>query len=171
MNSLKFKHNSWHAWLWTNTYGDKKLPDNICSYFWSLVFAIVTAPLNVVGHLFNIINGRTYRKQNVLLGIVFNILWVIGYIVWEIYISNNKDTHFYGAWYIIILKCIGGVGIILGFIVSVFLVMTGIVLSVQWIHKKIKSLFKDKQTQEKPNPLIEGWKAFKGKYCSRINWE
>lgn len=59
------------------------------------------------------------------------------------------------------------VGLVTGIFIA--LIIKGIAMIFSFIE--YKGWFKKKYKQKKTNPLIEGFRAFKGKYCSKIEWE
>lgn len=61
-----------------------------------------------------------------------------------------------------------GIGLIV-ILILLGLTVVGCIYIKQWIDSK-RNYSRAKNAVNKPNPLVEGWKAFKGKYCSKITW-
>ena len=154
MKELSLNINFWHSILWRSTWG-RSLPDNICGYFWSLVGAILLAPLAFVGHILNAFNFGIQAAWWAMYPVV---CLGLGFLIE--YDDKTND------W-------------LMGFIMSIlvaiaFATLMFCCIGLEKLHENIKT---KKQriliTSEgkKPNPLVEGFKAFKGKYCSKINWK
>lgn len=170
MKELKWSGKSWHGILWRSTWGNY-LPDNICGYFWSLLGAIAVAPLAIIGHVINL----CCRKVEVIA-----IWWVLYPMIcfgigsmMEIADKVGWNIHHKSLWYI------WDEGLLVGTLAS----LSVIAMFTVWFlcseyresHPREKKLKQKKANpypvERAPNPLIEGWKAFKGKYCTKIKWE
>lgn len=171
MTPLSFKKNSWHSLLYRSTYGQYSLPDNICEYFWLLLVAIIIAPLAVFGHLLNMLNEN---KRTRFFGLenqaVWSILLPISDFLLGIAATKGRAASWnkhHGFWWIMLM----------GFVIILLIVASIAALflachAFECITRKIKTKKPGTKwpVESTPNPLIEGFKAFKGRYCKKINW-
>ena len=107
---LTLKKDSWHTWLYSWFYREEPLPKDICTYFWSMVFALgIIAGLSVLllaivlvipalaGML---VSGFSSPKDAYAAGLTFLNLWLSGAglisiivgVIWII--SANINTEF-----------------------------------------------------------------------------
>ena len=167
MKELNFNIKSWHSILWRSTWGDN-LPDNICGYFWSLVGAILLAPLALVGHIINLCVKRFDIKAAWWSFYPVACL-LVGFIIYGDKMTKNPHHYIWFIW-------------LLGFLVSIGVVGISCIIELLVYLKKKYDEKRQKRTKPtksktkylkviRPNPLVEGFKAFKGKYCSKINWK
>ena len=107
---LTLKKKSWHVWLYTWFYDGQSLPKDICSYFWSMVFAlfcmtVVLVVVLVIGLgipplIGTLISGFSCPKDAYAAGLTFFNLWLSGAglislvigVIWGI--SANINTEF-----------------------------------------------------------------------------
>jgi len=166
MKELNFNTKSWHGLLWSSTWGTN-LPNNICGYFWSLVLAILICPFAIFGHILNMIPKRTLDVSDgenncKAFWWVFTIpILVIMSLPWWEHVKNPTlfKMLLFGA---------------LDFII--FVLFLFIITGIGYLFEQLKYKYSDylivntPKKIKKSNPLIEGFKAFKGKYCSQIKW-
>lgn len=107
---LTLKKESWHTWLYSWFYDGESLPKDICTYFWSMVFALVLITVGVV-MLLSIVLGIPAIVGALVLGfnnidgafdsgLTFLNLWLSGAglisliigVIWTI--SANLNTEF-----------------------------------------------------------------------------
>jgi len=107
---LTLKKKSWHVWLYTWFYDGESLPKDICTYFWSMVFALLS--LMVLLAIFlgifigipaltgTLVSGFSSPEKAYAAGLTFFNLWLSGAglislvigIIWGI--SANINTEF-----------------------------------------------------------------------------
>jgi len=51
---MNLNENAWHARLFKLIYSNHKLPDNLCNYFWNVVFLLITIPIYFPGLLLSL---------------------------------------------------------------------------------------------------------------------
>ena len=168
---LNYSKKSWHAILYRSSY-DSVLPDNICAYFWKVLFATIMFPIAYLGHLINLCL-RDY---------VFPSIWTPLHIILAVFIGyvskqNDKKDILFSFWYDYLH---GMFWIIIFFIVVIIVVL--IFAAIEWLRdyyqeKRDKKWYNEYKkgviepyVEKTENPLIVGFKAWKGKYCSKINW-
>lgn len=161
MKALQFNKKSWHGILWVSTYGGN-LPDNICAYFWSLLGAILLFPAAIIGHIINLFKQEVKAGYWALYPLACIILGCI--TVFDAGKRYFVHTHI-TLWYLLFV----------GFLVSIgILAILAILGVIMWYMEERDSKRGPKEKKikvNKPNPLIEGFKSFKGKYCSKITWD
>lgn len=171
MNTLNFNRKSWHSALYQSSYGTSTLPDNICAYFWKLVFGIIMFPFAIAGHIINSVSWLFHKKpygSHICTHAIWTAANIPIFLVLGMFAMDDK-TH-------MIWDCIKGtpfnlwwsggliaVGIV---IVLIILVICGQVID-NW---RDSYRYSRSQREKTPSPIKEGFKAFKGKYCSRISW-
>lgn len=145
-----------HAKFYNLVY-NKDLPESLCDYFWKLVFAI---PLFILLFPFSVFWIKGYKHGDLLLvlRIILNVIISIGvfglslicvyFPIWE------KD---YSGLYVF-LALVGAVGLALGIAWAITSLKTGI-------------RFRYIETPESIIIVKESIKAFKNKYCPRIDWK
>lgn len=163
---MKIKVKSWHYWLYRNTY--QGTPKSLCPYFWKLLFAIIMLPLTWVGYLFPGTREGKNMFLNFIITFMFMALLVVGHGVgMENYPESNS-----------FIATIIGLGLLTG--VSLIIILAGLLIfglihaireGVTYIedkryYKHLKELEKGKEP--KKYILIEWWKAFKSKYCPKL---
>ena len=186
MKQKEYDKQSWHAILYKSTYGEKKryiydkngdfsheisiMPDNICEYGKKLILAILVAPFSWLGHLTNFYKKK-YDIDSIWTAWHFPFAMLVGMLFF-------KERHWsFDINFFNILKCyVIGLLIIVACIIAVAIVVA---ISDWWedvviFKKKVltKEQFDAKYYKvKKPNPIVEYYKAFKGKYCAKINWK
>ena len=161
MKFSEYKINSWHSILYRSTYGANSLPYNICTYFWSLLFAILIAPISWIGHGINLIR-RKFECKAGYWAIHFIPVMLIGWaIAWE----KTDPFNFWKSY---------GFGLLVLLVVAIIIAaLIGLAFLKQEFEEWLDKIRDDRPKKikiKKPNPLIEGFKAFKGKYCTKIYW-
>jgi|GEM_PF-5247768 len=121
---------SWHSWLFRSTYG-VPLPQNLCTYFWGVVLAVILAVPFAITHIVHIFTKKRH----------FTHLWFSIIPYWVFNLSMNWRYVF----------------VLLGIVV-----LSGLGFALSLLMPSLKS--------ENDNLFIERFKAFKGKYCPKINW-
>lgn len=171
MKQLNFNRKSWHSALYQSSYGTEDLPDNICAYFWKLVLAIILIIPAFGGHIINMVSWSLWKAHktsehypmhsirsslHIPIFILFASLTITDgdpKMLWWGHIKYN----FFNLWWT------GGIIVICIIMVILLLVLAALFFDGLTNHiKKIK--------RNTDNPIKEGWKAFRGKYCSKISW-
>ena len=107
---LTLKKDSWHTWLYSWFYGGESLPKDICTYFWSMVFVLLSliVLLAIFFGIFvgipalvgTLVSGFSSPEKAYAAGLTFLNLWLSGAgliaivagIGWTI--SANMNTEF-----------------------------------------------------------------------------
>ena len=107
---LTLKKDSWHVWLYNWFYREESLPKDICTYFWSMVFILLS--LIMLSAIFfgvfvvipalvgTLVSGFSSPKEAYAAGLTFINLWLSGAglisiivgVIWII--SANMNTEF-----------------------------------------------------------------------------
>lgn len=184
---LKYNKSDWHYRLYRRVYKTRKYPhlnrqepDNFCMYWRRVMFAILIFPFAEIlclgSYLINFIAGEKndeiyegYRRnENPLKGFLL-------YCVLYLSVSLVMTIYYYFSIGIVWTFSNNGYFTIAGN--TIIIISTGalLLIFIQLIRKgskKIKFPKKEKVKKIKsPNIFIERWKAFKGKYCPRIEFE
>ena len=167
---MKANINALHAKLYNFTYRSD-LPNNLCPYFWKLVWAtILFIPILILqlptylGDLIVKEENRDWRRdgrKNWGLGlwliITFVIFIIIGNYHWIKALMNcysyNRDWANWG-W------------LIDGTILSIFI---GVKIAI-YIRKVQEKKWNKPYKQKEPSIIVEFIKATYGKYCPKIEW-
>lgn len=176
MSTLQFNRKSWHSALYQSSYNTKELPDNICGYFWLLLFGIVMFPFSLAGHIINGISWL-FRKKQYGSHICAHAIWTSVHIPIFLVLgllTMNDTTHmlWWGHLPATAFNCwwTGGIVSVCVIIVMIILVLCG------QLYESIRDNYRSKKYQKNrnqpptPSPIKEGWKSFRGKYCSKITW-
>jgi hypothetical protein len=171
-----------HAKLYKSTYGVEELPSSLCAYFWADVLAFIFMLPSWPGHLLNILQ-KDYRVKSFWWFIHIILALPLGLLL--IPKSQRKTAGFF--------HCYGlGMCILLGTVaVGVLIWFVGEVIKREREKKKYIQYYQLRYT--KPNLLyhdvwneinhvreqkeegrkwlvVEWFKAFKGKYCPKLEW-
>lgn len=167
---MKLNKKSWHCKLykWAYSRADRHLPKNLCNYFWSVVFAVITLPITVVSVFIDDMSKYFERLRVSLLlylGITWN--WFVGFMILRKVFDPTftaKHTLFenYSHNWIVYAALPAGVAI-------VGLGVYAVGLLCDWSNnlyyrKKVK-------VEKQPNIMVEYLKAKKEKACPFIDWE
>lgn len=152
---MKLNKNKWHAKLYRAFWKTKDMPNNLCNYFWELVFALVfTIPAwQVYIPLFK----KEPKKDVFKLTTLFTILNGFMFIIGGVFTGKKAEVVFYYPIGLIAICLIGSV--IIGFILAL---------------EKVGDYFgnlKHRQVQSKPSLLKTRWRDFKEKNCTLLDWE
>ena len=165
MKPKEYNSKSWHAILYKSSYGqniwdgEDILPDNICEYGKKLILAMLLFVIAWPGHLINLLK-RTYEVDAIWFAIHFPIVLLIGFGIFG-GTEGHREFHFWAQY---------GMGFITT-IVMIVILFCFIAVSNWWEGVKLFPK-RSKEVKEKtPSPIIEWYKAFKGKYCAKINWK
>lgn len=171
MNVLNYKKDSWHARLYKSTYNIhhiSRMPDSICLYFWKLLFAIVIFPLYAP-----VIIIKEYFTDDKDIDSTLGFMMTLVFLLFGTFgLSFLPNT---------LAICLLPIATMIGASILgiVMLIVFGIFYFFENVRKLITTYFKKNPKPKKvryyrpktPNPLFEGFKSFKNKYCKRINWE
>lgn len=162
---MKLNQKSWHAmyYKWASL---KMMPDNLCSYFWKLLMLIILFPLLLIFALPEI------------------LIVSISYII--IKIKKDEFIYFIDEWesrwginfliYFLIAMIYGYINALINHfnetiaITVIVIVTISIFAVINYFRKKSKKSEIKTAKVKKPSLISEYWKAFKGKYCPRIDW-
>lgn len=161
MEELNYKKKSWHAWLYISTYGGNEycLPKSICNYFWGLAFAIIIFIPSYIGHIINIFRKNDKYDKITAWHTIF--ITLISFVIPAGVIEKASYME------MSLLKMhLTGLGILLAFIIFLMLIIL-IMAGISYLLEGIKGI---KHVKIAKNPLVEGFKSFKEKYCKKINW-
>lgn len=161
---MKASRKSIHAKLYEFTY-ISDLPENLCPYFWKLVFAFLMFIPNFILQLPSLIvasfvkthgldNSKEKREGGILLYIVMAM--ICGYI----HINIQLVKAMLGC-YSYCQNCANAGWLIDSLILTVIIVL----LTRRFIGKSKRS------EEKKPGIVSEFIKAKYGKYCPKIDWE
>ena len=167
---MKLNKKSWHCKLykWAYSRADNRLPKNLCNYFWSVMFAVITLPITVVSVFIDNISDYFERLGvSVLLYICSIAVWFIGFILLRLTCDptfSSKHTVFENYSHNWIAYAALPVGAAL-----TWLVMYAISLLFKWtdnLHWNDRG-----KVEKQPNIMVEYLKAKKEKACPFIDWE
>lgn len=151
---MEISKKSWHARLYKFSYDE--LPNNFCEYFWKLFLAVVLLPISWIGCLFN-------KGEKLAENVFITIAFYLGLIFLPLAIAEKQ----YGA--LSFKSYLIGLGYIIGSIAMTSGVLYCIYSISQWQDNRTSRKVAVKE--KKPNLIKERYKAFKGKYCPKINWK
>lgn len=150
---MNLRKNSWHSALVQSTYGEG-LTESLCTYFWKLVLSIVVLPFTFLAHIANL-----FCRGYVFPGVSSAALLFVSFLFGFGFVPEGSSPRDLGLW---------------GLLWRGFLTIVGIALFtliVYYIRLGIMRVSTKKKTFNKPNILVEYWKAFKGRYCPKITWK
>lgn len=170
MKTLKYKVETPWNWLILSTFSGG-LDKNICGWFWKLLATIVLFPFMLHLHIFNLGNFLgTKNKQ----------YW------WR---DGNDEINFYHGFPIMIVTIVlgllcsvklfltGNIGLaILSYILGPWILIGGFLLFLLagdflWSQaKKLKIFPHKKPKKQREWALVEGFKSWKDKKCTKIEW-
>lgn len=176
-----FSKKSWHLKLWRLNYIDAadykygtvnktNVPENLCDYFWQLVWVVITFPILMFTYLippkYHISDMKLIASRAVI-AILYNLcaalLIVVGTSI--LYDSEPETLLHYIYGFFVGLLVVGGIGLF-----ATGLVIGGTKIAKYFVDKrKEKRKYKsDNQTQT--NLLFSYLNARKNKYCPKIEW-
>lgn len=141
------------------------MPDNICSFFWPLLLAIITFIPALPGHMWNII-ARKYHIIAIWWAIHLPIFMALGLLKFNAKTIDNAslwEIYCFGAFY----------SLLVSLAIAIFF---GLCYFEEEKYKPWRAERRAKRNKSKiikerrVNPLLEGFKAFKGKYCTKLEW-
>jgi hypothetical protein len=161
---MKASTNSLHARLYDFTY-DSTLPDNLCPYFWKLIWATVIFPFNLFLQLPGLIVGERFCENNNMYmlgskraaGLMF-YLASIALFVWGI-------STFHWVKAICGAYSYNSEAANTGWLINLLIAGTTLAL---WLSTKEGYTSKRK---ENPSIIKEFIKAKYNNYCPKIDWE
>lgn len=167
---MKLNLKSFHVWLYKITYTtnnyDKRLPTNLCPYFWKLVFAFIVFIPNIILqipiHIFDLFSYNKFDNRIGEYRIFGLITYVgIGFVLGYIYTIIQWFKMMFNAYsYDYRLA-------IVGYIVTSILAIIFIVIGILEYYENKEYVYKEK----KPSIIKEFIKAKYNKYCPKIDWE
>ncbi len=143
---MELKTTSWHSKLYNYSY-TSSLPNNLCSYFWKVILAMIVSPLSLPV-------GLSMRGENLALKTFVNIICLVCFCICSfafIYAPLIEEDFIPMISILIII----GIG----------LLIYGFYNLVEYLDKRNR--YKPKQ----PNIFIEYIKATKENYCPKITWK
>lgn len=160
-NNLHLNGKSWHARLYMNSKkgveNETELPKNFCSYFWDIVWYVVTLPFTWVGLLFT---SNSYNKN-----------WLSNFLFTAAAVGPVFSALFIGAAFTYTFMPIGVSTFIPHFIIgSIALIIAALFLffieSFLKFYLKIVKRFKEKRKAEYkeikgPSFILTKWRALK----------
>jgi hypothetical protein len=173
---------SFHAKLFKSTYGREKLPTNLCSYFWLDVLAFIIMIPAWPGHLINII-----RKKNDTAAFIFVIHVFVALMIGLLFYTKEqqKNNNILIPAYFIGMACfVSFIGVIIGIIFLVGYLKELAekrrynefykirVANPELDNYEIWERVEERHGKKGRRWLLTEWfKAFKGKYCPRLDWK
>lgn len=148
---MKINKNNWHAKFYRASYGE--LTENFCTYFCKLLLALVLLPITFVGYL--IPSVREDSKNGI--GTYFLITFLT---VMTVLAGSAIGGKIFTETSVFLSIILGTIFLILSFSSFVALVLGVIYFFTEYLPNK----------SIKPNLISERVKAFKGKYCPRVEW-
>lgn len=151
---MNFNQQSIHAKLYREFYSTEVLPDNLCPFFWGLLFAWICAPFYFI---FGLPIKRDWIWGRIVKWILFISVAIIALGCAVIFVYANY--HLVRYW----LNCYSynnDMAWLGGFLDLYF---SGVIL-INYIKRKLSK-------KKRHSILIEFVKAKYGKYCPQINWE
>ena len=156
---MELSKNSWHVWVYKMTYGYYKLPHNLCPYFWKLLLALITFPVNAVwtgpAYIKSFsLNQKWYKDGfwgggNYAKGFAFNIILSVITSMVLMWFRDNE--------------AIIAAGIVGYTVVGFILLCIGV--------NKYSKKYPKKEKVKKPNVFIEFIKATYRKNCPMLMWK
>ncbi len=173
---MKLRKHSWHYLLYNATY-QSYVPSNLCPYFWKLLFAIVSFPVNfimtlpvfIVDKIIKIwdkdgfeLNDEVYFSIKYLCAIILYLAGFIAFCMLSMWFfpfmaKHGNKSEISNIW----LAGFIGWGVVIFFLLRAFAF---------YVYGKLssgKKVYKEKS----PNILSEFVKAKYKKYCPRIDWQ
>lgn len=156
---MKANTNSWHSKLYSLTYS-KRLPDNLCPYFWKLIIAIIVFIPNIIIQfpcfIIPYFKEDDCKEKRIIGFCSYFILLTVSSII---YLNYNLVKAIFNCYsYSSELANITAV-----FEVVILLAIGTILGSNYYSDHRV---YKEKT----PNILTEFIKAKYGKYCPKIEW-
>lgn len=156
--NVEFNENSWHSQLYERAY-DSWRPDNLCPYFWKILWVLVTLPISCIGMAFG--KNADYSEK---IGMTFATYFVsvvatlMGCHVNRVFLQWWSDPY----W---IAYTVLGLAIITLGIALVFGVMFGVAYIVDVVQSKARKGYK-------PSSLVGAkihsvWHGL----CPKITWK
>jgi hypothetical protein len=179
---LNYSSTSWHARLYISSYGIKGenpyLPNNICVYFWKLLLAIILFIPAYIGHIMNFFKKGKLSYHNEGYIAIWSSVQLPIFLLMGFAMKNAGDSasvikfsfgHDYITgilWSMVWVICIA---------IVIFLIIYGEKLG-DYISSSLRKMRRRKGIEKdmlipRSNPIIDGFEAFKGKYCSKIGWD
>lgn len=167
---MKLNKKSWHCKLykWAYSRADRHLPKNLCNYFWSVMFAVITLPITVVSVFIDNISDYFERLGvSLILYLCLIGCWFIGFTILRIgfdptFTAKHSLFENYSHNWFVYAALPAGVAIVgLGIYAVRLLCDLSDNLS---FREKVK-------VEKQPNIMVEYLKAKKEKACPFIDWE
>lgn len=158
---MEINKNTWHAKFYYWSYKDR--PDSLCPYFWKLLLAIVFLPLTWLGYIIPYFRKNLYMTISTYIMITASayLFVFMGYILGYEYFRGLS---------LVVATAIGTLVFVLG---TSLLLLFGwfvlIYLPEKLSKQRINSWYEKKEP--KTNLIKERYKAFKGRYCPKIDWK
>lgn len=178
---MKLNSNSISSKLYRWFYGTKTLPNNLCPYFWKLVFAwfiVIPYSLFCLPVILMELFDKTYEVTDNSTGkrigyslLTYFLLFLAGCMLSSVgffFVLPEKDS-FYGFMGTLGF-CLWVTGVVLG-------IIEGVKALTEWNYRrKIKYDEDDyriweEPTEKQPSIIIEFVKAKYNKYCPKIDWD
>lgn len=165
---MKASKKSLHAKLYEFTY-ISDLPNNLCPYFWKVIFGIVVFIPNLIVQIpsyFVMLFYKKYEDMDCLARRVggIAIYFVLAAIGAYLFITINFIKAIFGCY----SYDMGAANA--GLIVNAFILITCMVLWIIFNRQKDKPE-KSMEEEKRPNLLVEFIKAKYNRYCPKIDWE
>lgn len=167
---MKINSKSWYIWLYRSTYGVWGLPDNLCPFFWGLLFSIIAIPVTWTIHVIKLFTERGEPEQHNALGFG-TVITFISFLIGCAYIPVN-ERGYYSHWILIYFKGLGSFFAIAAGLFIVFLIFYYLSELIKSIKSKrpVKEYNHEDIKPKRTNLLFAFIKAKLGKYCPKIEW-
>jgi hypothetical protein len=157
---MNLTKNSFHAKFYDFIY-QKNLPKSLCDYFWALIFGIILLPLLLPFNFIFIQKWSPFSHTSITSRLILNFVWTVASVflfIIMLYLPIFENN--YGGPLAVLI-----VGLIIG------AVKLAIYLHEKYRESRYDDLFEPKKENEFLLVLKTGFKAFKEKYCPRIDWK
>ena len=175
---MNLNYNSISARVYREVYNTRHMPESLCPYFWKLVLAYpliaVLLPLLIPTWITLKINGDESDASMGAKAVMGLLLYGFGFMIFVIgvFISSSWVTYYKGTPMYDFYIVGGGITLILGVACGYL----GIKYLYQQYRKKRRETLYDENrnyipVEEKPNLIVEFFKAKYNKYCPKITWK
>lgn len=160
---MKLNVNSWHSKLYKFSYDKEATKErNFCDYFWKTVLAIILFPMTIYGWIFDKVyfkNKDSYLETGFFVSLISVAVFATSFAV----MIKLKDILNLSTWFYPSIILMSLFIIVFAFSVCKFIGYL--------IEKSVERDMNRKYKPKKPNFFVEGFKNWKNKTCSIIEWE
>lgn len=162
---MTLNKSSWYYKLYTKTYSSRP-PNNLCGFFWKLVWAILWFPINFIWNIIPETVDKLIDKDgvdNVMREPYFSVKPIVSAIIYfGVFAICCIPVAFFYPWFSNELPFMA----VFGQSTCTFGALAIIFFGIRWIVLKVTN-----NKKHSSNLLIEYIKAKKAKLCPRIEWK